>query len=424
MNEAAELELRSVLHAQSLLLRRLEAASDRIDRSLADTRDQAVRLRGLEAMMLEIEQECDRLPREALDEFEPDEIQSLYVRSIAESGGTIPAIRYVDWASFVFACQAYTLHAGLDPYGSLDALLTEADIKHLRDEFYGAQYRWDEWDYVFVGTAGVLASLTDFLLVALPKAMPSYSSFFGQNGSPITAWLRQLDTTKGTDWYSEWARELEKRCRVPYDAQSLAGEHIGGMAGRTHRFQSLGHDPVLGFVFGVVDIMRGTITGFSYDRIAQAHTLVSRATGAEPVPLVEAMLKHVGHLVSDACTPAGLPSPLMPLAQLVNVGSFGKGQRTVAEVARYMYLQGYDLRHFITMGITPAVIEIILRAYIMLRHYFEKGELTAFVATDPKYRAMLLAAHAIAATGNAGKLCLMGGNPLAFNQAQWLALFR
>lgn len=42
----------------------------------------------------------------------------------------------------------------------------------------------------------------------------------------------------------------------------------------------------------------------------------------------------------------------------------------------------------------------------------------------PKYRLMLLTAHAIAALGNTGKIALMQGNPLAVNCAEWMALVR
>ena len=89
-----------------------------------------------------------------------------------------------------------------------------------------------------------------------------------------------------------------------------------------------------------------------------------------------------------------------------------------------MYVNGYDLRHFIVSGITPATIEIILRAYMMLRHYAEYGEVKLVLGSHPKYRSMLLAAHSIAALGNARKIALAQGNPLAFNLAEWMALFR
>lgn len=120
----------------------------------------------------------------------------------------------------------------------------------------------------------------------------------------------------------------------------------------------------------------------------------------------------------------GLPAPFMTLIQGINVGSFGEKNRSVGEIARWMYLNGYDFRHFLVSGITPAVIEIILRAYIMLRHYSEHGETKFSISSHPKYRSMLLTAHFIATLGNVGKITLMQGNPLAINWAEWLAFFR
>jgi hypothetical protein len=50
----------------------------------------------------------------------------------------------------------------------------------------------------------------------------------------------------------------------------------------------------------------------------------------------------------------GLPAPFMMLVQGINVGSFGEKNQAVGELARWMYLNGYDFRHFIVSGITPA----------------------------------------------------------------------
>ena len=60
----------------------------------------------------------------------------------------------------------------------------------------------------------------------------------------------------------------------------------------------------------------------------------------------------------------------------------------------------------------------------MLRHYSEHGEAKFLLASSPKYRSMLLAAHGIAAAANAGKVALYQGNPLAINYAEWLAFAR
>ncbi len=114
----------------------------------------------------------------------------------------------------------------------------------------------------------------------------------------------------------------------------------------------------------------------------------------------------------------------MTLMQGINAGSVGPHGKTVGQLARYMYLNGYDFRHFLVSGLTPAVIEIVLRGYLMLRHYSEHGETEFKLASNPKYRSMLLAAHGIACAGNAGKIYLQQGNPLAINQAEWMAFFR
>ena len=48
---------------------------------------------------------------------------------------------------------------------------------------------------------------------------------------------------------------------VPYDA-IRTGPHISdtGLAGTTHRFRTLGHDPVLGWIFGTANIMTSSLT--------------------------------------------------------------------------------------------------------------------------------------------------------------------
>lgn len=419
-------ELRAVLQTQNHILRQLDAAVSDVEAKLADVAAQTLQLRELELIMVELEASVEMLNEDDLSNFDPDEIPRLYERRRAAVANNLVKIGFKDWDSFVKKCQIHALQQGLDPLAPYEALLTDTDLKRLRDESYDTQFAWDEWDYIFVGASGVLASLTDFLLVRIPQTMNA-GEYVGQEGSPLTAWLKQYNTTKSDDWFAQWARHLSNTCKVPYDTQkSVSSENIPGMSGRTHRFQSLGHDPILGFVFGVLDIMRGTITGFSYDKLSGTHSWVHGAarSNLEPIGLIEAILKHIGHLISDVATPMGLPAPFMTLIQGINTDSFGEKERTVGEIARWMYLNGYDFRHFLVSGITPAVIEIILRAYIMLKHYAQYGETKFSLGSHPKYRTMLLAAHGIAALGNAGKIVLMHGNPLAINYAEWMALFR
>ena len=429
-------DLGIVLQAQNQILKQLTEATSEIDsklseveQKLSESGDLASQLRELESLMDELEASQDWLEEEDFGDFNPDAILELYENRQQAVCRDLTKIGFKDWHSFVRQCQIYTLHQGVEPLAPYEAFLTEENLKKLRDESYEAQYQWDQWDYVFVGASGILASLTDFLLVKIPQTLTT-GEYARQAGSPITEWLKKYDTTKSNDWLARWAQTLSETGKVPYDSTSYIGvggvESIPGMGGKTHRFQSFGHDPVLGFVFGVLDILRGTITGFSYDRLTHTHFWTQGVvwSNVEPVGLIEAILRHIGHLISDLATPMGLPAPLMTLFQGINAGSFGEKERKVGEMARWMYLNGYDFRHFLVSGITPAVIEIVLRAYIMLRHYSEYGETKFDLTSHPKYRTMLLMAHGTATFGNVGKIVLMQGNPLAINYAEWMAFIR
>lgn len=74
---------------------------------------------------------------------------------------------------------------------------------------------------------------------------------------------------KHADWgakkskkgYRSW-QEIAFTIKVPYDATRHSGEgfHDRNMHGGQHRVKTLGHDPVLGWVFGVANILTDTIT--------------------------------------------------------------------------------------------------------------------------------------------------------------------
>lgn len=439
LSDSFETDLRTALQIQSELLRRIERTAEGVERDFSESRIAPDEVGRIEDILAGLEAGAEFLSAEDLADFDPGEIPRIYERRRAEVSSELTRIGYRNWDDFVRQTRVFALSEGLDPLAPFDTMLTKEDFKRLKSESYEASLSWDRLDYLFVFTSGVLAALSDSLLVRIPKTM-RLGEYAGQKGSPLTEWLKQYDTRSGHSEgrFADWARHLEKVCKTPYDRQSiLIGEdavHIPGMTGKSHRFQSLGHDPALGFVFGVLDIMRGTITGFSYEHLAGTHSLMSGAienslrmphsNGDLTVGFIEALLRHIGHLLSDVATPMGLPAPFMTLFQAFNFGSFGEKDRTIAQVARWMYLNGYDFRHFLVSGVTPAIIEIVLRAYIMVRHYSEHGETKFMVAQSPKYRSMLLTSHSVAAAANAGKVALYQGNPLALNQAEWMAFLR
>jgi hypothetical protein len=432
-----------VMHAQKNLLQRIEASFDDIEECFEGTEDTGEKITDLEELMDAIEAKAGLLEAGDLSDFDPDVISSIYDRHRAAVQHDLEQLDYEDWGRFTQQTKHYVLKHGVDPFATYDVLLTEDDLERLRSESYDAQYEWDWLDYLFVGLAGLTAALVDYLYVRIPRDMPGthlgvQSPYAGQEGSPITKWMQSYDTHKAEDTVSKFTKWLGAYCKVPYDRTSAAidgetAESIAGMYPGSHRLQSLGHDPAIGWLVGFFDVLRGTMTGFSYDNATGTHELfVGGVRSYQPssgfqetgIRLIEALLKPLGHLVSDVGSSAGLPAPFMTLMQGINAGSVGPHGKNVGQLARYMYLNGYDFRHFLVSGLTPAVIEIVLRGYLMLRHYSEHGETEFKLASNPKYRSMLLAAHGIACAGNAGKISLLQGNPLAINQAEWMAFFR
>ena len=98
-----------------------------------------------------------------------------------------------------------------------------------------------------------------------------------------------------------------------------------------------------------------------------------------------------------------------------------------------MYGRGYDSWHFLTMSTSVAAVEATTRAYFALRQRYDEEyradaeaegarAMSERVSDHPRYQAISLLAHAVATTGNLGKLALAGGNPLTLNYPQWLML--
>ncbi|BAY20731.1 hypothetical protein NIES2100_04740 [Calothrix sp. NIES-2100] len=283
-------------------------------------------------------------------------------------------------------------------------------------------------DYTIVGIAGLVANILDFLVVKIPKDI-NYLGKFKQEGSNFTHWLKTLGIDEEGE-LSPFLKWCEDTCKVSYD-QSI-NSNIKGFNPRSHRLLSLGHDPLFGLIFGTLDILNGTMTAF--DSNGKLHIVKTF-----DMPLADkafAPLIWLGHIVSDMCTKMGVPIPGWAFLQLIQFGSFGSDKKTIADISRWMYLNGYDLRHFVTMSLPVAVIELIVRAY----HYLSSLDNPEQLQTSPytsitikelhqiksklKLRKMLLLAHAVAATGNAVKLFTYSGNPLAINLPQWIFLIK
>lgn len=218
-----------------------------------------------------------------------------------------------------------------------------------------------------------------------------------------------------------------KVSKVPYDAQDNRNTavRVEGLSAYYHRLLSLGHDPLLGLVFGTSDILAGKMT-----TIDKAGRVVSQSmecyTGRKEVDVFVALAKQILHFKSDVTTSMGLPAPLMGLFNLMQFGSIGEYEQTVAEIAQGMYFEGYDFIHFCSMSVPVAIVEVVVRLCYAFKRMKEgvplKDAIPLSTSRDknPKLSTMLFTAHCAATAVNAGKVAFTK-NPMAINYPQWIA---
>lgn len=143
---------------------------------------------------------------------------------------------------------------------------------------------------------------------------------------------------------------------------------------------------------------------------------------------LEALVKVVVHGFSDVFTAQGLPPPFMAPFQLIGANSGftlkkGGDPVPVRDVARYMYANGYDLRHFMTATISPAIAEVILWTYCSVRAYEVNSEPKESEFPEKlKREQMRVLTHALLGSANIMKTSLYGRNPMAINPAQFQTL--
>ena len=131
----------------------------------------------------------------------------------------------------------------------------ELAIRQLNEEF-DAVHRLDAFDVSIAALAGLVGATVDILLVGIPQKTPA-----GLKGGPLSNYVRDYFDKKFPE---EEMQKLanSKVSKVPYDAQDNRNTKIRveGLSAYYHRLLQLGHDPLLGFVFGVADILNGRMT--------------------------------------------------------------------------------------------------------------------------------------------------------------------
>lgn len=153
---------------------------------------------------------------------------------------------------------------------------------------------------------------------------------------------------------------------VPYDAIQT-GTHISntGLSGTTHRYRTLGHDPILGWIFGTANIMTNSLTKSNFEtyqvnnmRIIRHYPMgttgmINRAISYsvdDPKLLAASIARQAIHFGSDYFTKQGLP---LPFIATVN-NSFAQKMISEWHVDMWSVTRGITLSIFINQLIALA----------------------------------------------------------------------
>lgn len=322
-------------------------------------------------------------------------------------------------------CAEAERHVGIGC--ELESIFTKEELQsnelaicQLNEEF-NVIHRLDAFDISIAALAGLVGAAVDILLVGIPSKTPN-----GLKGGSLENYVRDYFDKKFPE---EEMQKLanSKVSKVPYDAQGNRHTtiRVEGLSAYYHRLLQLGHDPLLGFIFGVADILTGRMT-----TIDKAGNIVSQVienyADRKESDIFAALAKQVIHLKSDVTTSMGLPAPLMSLFNLLQFGSIGEEEQTIAEIVQGMYYEGYDFIHFCSMSVPAMLVEVIVRLGYAIKRikegYAVKDSIPLSLNKEkhPKLATMLFIAHAGATAANAGKVYFTQ-NPVAINYPQWIA---
>lgn len=309
----------------------------------------------------------------------------------------------------------------------LEDIFTEAELqsnqeylKTLRKE-YNQIHKLDKFDISIAALAGIVAGAVDILLVGIPQRSKD-----GLKAGTLSNYIRSyFDKILPPDEMEKLANSKESK--VPFDAQDNRNTtiRVEGLSAYYHRLLQLGHDPLLGFIVGVMDIMKGKMTTIDKTGKVVSQTMENYADRIEP-NIFKAFAKELTHLKSDVTTSMGLPAPLMSLFNLLQFGSIGEEEQTIAEIVQGMYYEGYDFIQFCASSIPVMITELIVRLCYAIKRIKEGHSIKESIPLSldrekhPKLATMLFIAHSAAAGINAGKV-YFSQNPVAINYPQWLA---
>lgn len=193
------------------------------------------------------------------------------------------------------------------------------------------------------------------------------------------------DVTKGTKKYGVGGKD---------------GKDNSGLSGNTHRFKTLGHDPLFGWVFGTANIMTNTLTN---NKLETFHVKNSAITGRGRTTT---MMEHFKQRSSEHMEDLGI----CLIKQGLHIGSdmFSKKGialpgmvRLDAETAQKLAEYGIDFGNVVKVG-TQASMAILINQIIAMIHRLLYDESVEFSRNnyEVRTRKILLYSNCLASSSN------------------------
>ena len=309
----------------------------------------------------------------------------------------------------------------------IESIFTEEELQQnkeairLMNEEFNQIHHLDKVDVAIGALAGMVGAAVDILMVGIPEKTPE-----GLKAGPLSNYIRDYFDRKFPE---EEMQKLanSKESKVPFDAQDNRHTtiRVEGLSAYYHRLLQLGHDPVLGFVFGVADILTGRMTTIDKTGKVVSQVMENYADRKE-TEIFRALAKQIAHFKSDVTTSMGLPAPFMSMFNLLQFGNIGEYDQTIAEIVQGMYYEGYDFIHFCSMSVPAMLVEVIVRIGYAFKRINEGHTIKDSIPValnrekHPKLATMLFLGHSAATAVNAGKVAFTE-NPMAINYPQWIA---
>ncbi|MFH1810003.1 MAG: hypothetical protein ABIJ09_14755 [Pseudomonadota bacterium] len=262
-----------------------------------------------------------------------------------------------------------------------DSLFSAKDLQRIERELSSPIQRekWDRWDFAAVFVAGIAGVTADHFTGGVDNQLK--------------------------EWFSGIKINADSNVAIDYQGPGFGGPY--------HRAMSPGHD-ILRIFIALWQIKTGNFVGLKQTVGGFEQVVAGVNQYGNPFNTydgLEALIVWLKHLLSDFVTAKSLPVPGASfLTDMPN--------HEVRKFAIQLYQKGFNIRHLLAQALAPALVEVVVRFYILAREYRSCGEIKFPSAKSLKNTEMLLAAHAMVMAVNVGKVAVQcnAEGPLALRK--------